>query len=204
MKLVHLCWLFFLLCFPLFNAFASIDLKNIMQRYAQSSGVKMDFKKNTHLKLLKKTKMSKGQIFIKKGSLFLTVEDALHTKILFDGKDIWYITSSEGEQRQAVRIALTKASKNKMLLSFLFHPDWLFQKFRFVSSHFKGRAQVVVLEPINKNSDIHSFSVKVEKELILKAWLKRKNPEDEEEYTFSNIRFNQKISPQVFQIKNYQ
>lgn len=161
----------------------------------------MDFEKKTYLKLLKKTKVSKGEILMSKGSLALKMEDNLKTRIISDRNYLWYITSPPGEQEQTVKIDLGEmAGKNKVFLSLLFSPELLFQQFHFVSSRPKGRTWILDFKPVKTDSEIQSFSVKVDGRLILKAWIKWKNLGNEEEYTFSNIRFNQKISSENFQI----
>lgn len=161
----------------------------------------MNFEKKTYLKLLKKTKVSKGEILMSKGSIALKMEDNLKTSIVSDRNYLWYMTSPPGEQKQTVKIDLRKVTgKNKMFLSLLFSPELLFQQFRFFSSRPKGRTWILDFKPVENDSEIQSFSVKVDGRLILKAWIKWKNLGNEEEYTFSNIRFNQKMAPENFQI----
>ncbi|MCY4322042.1 MAG: outer membrane lipoprotein carrier protein LolA [Bdellovibrionaceae bacterium] len=177
-----------------------LDFKNLIQGYAKNSGVRMDFEKKTYLKLLHKTKTSKGEIFLSKGSILLKIEDPLKTKIIFDGKHLWYITSPAGEKKQVLEWDIQTSLKNKSLLSFLFHPHLLFQNFRVVHSRPKGRTWIFQFEPIHNNSEIQSFSVKVDGKRILTAWIKWKNLGNEEKYTFSNIQFNQKIPLKYFQV----
>ena len=180
---------------------SSPDFKKIVHKYTQNKGVRMNFEKQIYLKLLQKTKKSKGEILMSKGSFVLKVADLLNTRILFDGNHLWYIVSPSGAKEQIEQINLNTAEQNKHLLSFLFSSDMFFQKFRFVSSRSKGRTWVLDFEPV-KSSDIKSFSVKVDGGLILKIWLEWKNSENTEEYTFSNIRFNQNISTRQFQMTN--
>ena len=189
----------FLFSSPL-PAFSSVGVKKIMERYTKNSGVKMKFKKNTYLNLLKKTKTSSGKIFLSNGSVFLKVEDVLNTRILFDGTRLWYITSPEGEGKQIIPVKLNKAQGNKPLLSALFHYDLFFRSFSFIGSRLKGRTQIWNFKPKRDDSDIHSFSVKVEGNLVLKIWLQWKNTGNKEEYTFFNIRFNQNIPPKYFKV----
>ena len=191
----------FILVYPVCEAASSVNFKQIIQRYVQNSGVKMNFKKSTYLKLLKKTKVSKGEILMSRGSIALKVEDNLKTRIISDRNYLWYITSPSGEQKQTVKIDLKNiAGKNKAFLSLLFSPELLFQEFHFVSSRPKGRTWILDFKPVKNDSEIQSFSVKVDGRLILKAWLKWKNLGNEEEYTFFNIRFNQKITSENFRI----
>ena len=201
MRSFWLFWICFLVFLPLFGGSSSVDFKKIIQKYVQSTGVKMNFEKKTFLKLLNKIKISKGEILISKGSIVLKVEDYLKTRILSDRNHLWYITSPPRERKQIVKINLKNvADKDKAFLSFLFYPELFFQVFQFVSSRPKGRTWILDFKPVNDDSDIQSFSVKVDGKLILKAWLKWKSLGNEEEYTFSNIRFNQKILPENFQI----
>ena len=181
-------------------AFSTADFRQIVRNYAQNSGVKMNFQKETYLKLLQKTKTSTGHIMLSKGSMLLNFSDALKTRILFDRNYLWYMTAAEGEKRKIIKIDLKTSSKGKTLLSFLFYPDLLFKEFRFVSSRTKGRTWILNFEPADSGSEIESFSIKVDGKLILKTWFKWKNPANEEIYTFSNIRFNQTISKKNFQI----
>ena len=198
---MHYFLIFFLLICPLCHASSAEDLKKIIQKYIQNSGVKMNFKKNTHLKILKKIKKSQGQIFMSKGSIALKVKDSLNTRIVSDKKYLWYITAPHGKKKQTVKIDLKNvAGGEKVFLSFLFSSKLLFQKFRFISSRPKGRTWILDFKPIEDSSEIHSFSVKIDGNLILKAWLKWKNLGNEEEYTFSDIRFNQKVLADHFQI----
>lgn len=177
------------------------DLKKIVHKYMQNKGVRMNFKKTTYLKLLKKTKKSAGEVLMSKGSFVLKVADSLNTQILFDGNHLWYIISPPDAKKQIEQINLNTAEQNKHLLSILFSSDLFFQNFRFISSRSKGRTWILDFEPV-KSSDIKSFSVKVDGGLILKVWLEWKVSENKEEYTFSNIRFNQNISPARFQMAN--
>lgn len=187
MKLIYL--------FILLPCFAFANLQNIIQKYKQSSGVIMDFKKNTYLDLLKKTKNSAGKIFIRKSFFLLKVEDTLKTKFLFDGKDLLYITKYT---KKPLKIILNKTTNNQIILSILFQSDLLLKQFKIVSSRVKGRAKIVLLKPLDINSDIDFFSVKTEKNKILKVWFNWKNPKNTEEYSFSNIQFNKNILPDVF------
>ena len=179
---------------------SSFDFKILVQRYAENSGVKMHFKKRTYLKLLDKTKISFGEIFLSKGAFNLKVKDALKTQFVFDGKHLWYITSPREEQKQIVKLDTKTSHKSKLLFSFLFRPDLLFQNFRFISSRQKGRTWILSFEPVNIKSEIQSFSVKVDGKRILQVWIKWKNLGNEEEYTFSNIQFNQNIPSRFFHI----
>ena len=179
---------------------SSSDFKILVQRYAENSGVKMHFKKRTYLKLLGKTKISFGEIFLSKGAFNLKVKDALKTQFVFDGKHLWYITSPREEQKQIVKLDTKTSHKNKLLFSFLFRPDLLFQNFHFISSRQKGRTWILSFEPINIKSEIQSFSVKVDGKRILQVWIKWKNLGNEEEYIFSNIQFNQNIPSRFFHI----
>lgn len=191
MKLIYLFFLF-----P-FCAFS--NLQTIVQKYAKSSGVIMEFKKNTYLDLLQKTKNSKGKIFIQKNLFLLQMEDILKTKIFCDGKTLSYTTA---HSKKAITVTLNKEIKNKTILFILFQPQKLFQQFKIKRVYFKGRAKVEVLKPLDINSDIDFFSVKTEREKVLKINLQWKNPKNKEEYTFFNIQFNKKILPEVFNIKN--
>ncbi len=161
----------------------------------------MNFEKKVYLKLLKKTKFSSGEFFLSKGRIVLKVKDALNTRILFDKNQLWYITSPPKEKEQIVRRDIKNSDQNKLLLSFLFRPDFLFQEFRFVSARSKGRTWILDFEPVRKGSEIKSFSVKVDGKLILKIGIKWDSLGNEEEYTFSDIRFNQNIPARYFQVK---
>lgn len=163
----------------------------------------MHFKKKTYLKLLKKTKKSTGEILISKGAFVLQVKDHLNTQILFDRKNLWHIVSPVGEKKQISQIHLKQAEQNRQMLSILFLPETLFQTFRFVSSRVKGRTWILNFRPIDKHSEVKNLSIKVDGNLILKALLKWKNSGNEEEYVFSNIRFNQSFSNQLFQISSF-
>ena len=189
-----------LFLFPLWVATSSFDFKKVIYKYTQNSGVRMKFEKNTYLKLLKKTRKSQGEIFLSGNSMLLKVEDALNTQILFDRNNLWYITEPKGGKRQVLKMDFRKKENSNTMLSFLFDPHSFFKEFQFISSQSKGRALILKFEPVDKNSQTQSLSVKVEGTLILQAWLKWKNLGNIEEYTFSNIRFNQKFSPNLFKI----
>lgn len=189
---------FFLL--PLYGTASSVDFKKIVHKYTQNSGVRMKFEKKTYLKLLKKIKKSKGEILLSGTSMLLKVEDTLNTQILFDRNNLWYITEPVGRKRQVLKMDLSKKGKNNTMLSFLFNPESFFKEFQFISSQPKGRAVILEFEPIDKNSETQSLSVKIERTLILQAWLKWKNLGNIEEYTFSDIRFNQNFSPDLFKV----
>ena len=189
-------FLFSISAFP----FSLKDFEKILQKYSQNSGVKMSFKKETNLELLKKKKVSEGEIFLSKGRVLLKIKDHLNTQILFDGNHLWYIRLPIEEKKQIVKVNLKTKGKNNMLISFLFKSDLFFQNFRFISSRFKGRSRILSFEPKNPDSEIQFFSVKVEGKLILAAWLRWKNLGNEEKYRFFNIRFNQNIPISYFQI----
>ena len=189
-----------LFLFPLCGVTSSFDFKKVIHKYTQNSGVWMKFEKKTYLKLLKKTKKSKGEIFLSGNSMLLKVEDALNTQILFDRNHLWYITEPKGSKKQVLKMNFTEKGNNNTMLSFLFNPNSFFKEFQFISSQPKGRAMVLEFEPIDKNSKTQSLSLKVEGTLILQAWLKWKNLGNIEEYTFSDIRFNQNFSPDLFKV----
>ncbi|MDE0119420.1 MAG: outer membrane lipoprotein carrier protein LolA [Bdellovibrionales bacterium] len=176
------------------------DFKSLIQGYVKNSGVKMRFEKKTYLKLLHKTKTTEGEVFLSKGSVLLKMADPLKTKIIFNGKRLWYITSPLGEKRQILEWDAQTSPKSRGLLSFLFRPDLLFQNFRLVLSRPKGRTWILSFEPVHNHSEVQSFSVKVDGTRILTAWIKWKNLGNEEKYTFSNIQFNQNIPLEYFQV----
>ena len=195
-------WIVVLLfLFPLCGSAASLDFQKVIRKYTQNSGVKMKFEKRTHLKLLKKTKKSTGEIFLSGNSMLLKVKDALNTQILFNKNNLWYITQPKGRKKQVLKVDLHKEGKSNTMLSFLFNPDSFFKEFQFVSSQPKGRALILEFKPVKKGSKTQSLSVKVEGALILQAWLEWKNLGDIEEYIFSDIRFNQRLSPNLFQVR---
>ena len=178
-------------------AFSSADFKKVLQKYAGNSGVRMNFTKITRVSLLNKIKKSKGEIVLSRGAFVLRLSDQFRTRILFDKKDLWYITAPPGEKPQKERIS----TGFKTPLSVLFQPEKLFAQFQFVSSRPKGRTWVLDFVPAEGGpADIRSFSVKVDKDRILTVWIKWKNPDNEEEYRFSHIRFHQEITPSVFAI----
>ena len=191
-------FLLFIVFFYSSICFSSPDFKKILKRYSQNSGVKMLFKKKTILKLLNKQKISHGKIFLSSGQILLAVKDHFNTRILFDGNDLWYIRSPKNQE--IVKIKLEETKEEKKPISFLFNPDLFFQKFRFISSRFKGRSQILNFEPIDAHSEIQRFSAKVEGKLILMIWLKWKDLGNEEEYSFSHIQFNQDIPAHYFQV----
>lgn len=160
----------------------------------------MSFEKETHLKLLKKKKVSKGHIYLSKNQILLKIQDHLKTRILFDGSHLWYVQTPPKKKPEIIKVDLTVNSKSNAFISFLFKSDFFFQHFRFNSSQVKGRSRILHFEPLLEDSDMESFSVKVEGKLILMAWLKWRNLGNEEKYTFSNIQFNQKFPAHLFQI----
>ncbi len=159
----------------------------------------MHFDKETSLKLLKKTKLSKGFIFLSGARLSLEVKDSLNTRILFDGKSLWYIVMPPGGKKQVMKINEKEHGWNKALLSLLFRPDVFFQKFRFVSSRPKGRTWLLDFEP-KEGSEIKTFSLKVDGKRLLKLWILWRLTGNKEVYTFSNIRFNQQIPARRFKL----
>ena len=161
----------------------------------------MSFEKETALALLKKVRLSRGRVFLSGRRIALEIEDSLNTRIVFDGKSLWYIVSPPGEKKQMVRMKEGADSQNRALLSILFRPDVFFQQFRFLSSRPKGRTWILDFAPANSESEIKSFSVKTDGKRILKLWTLWSSTGNKETYTFSNIRFHQSISPRRFQVK---
>ncbi len=166
--------------------------KGLLQQYQNSSGVQMVFNKQAYFPLLKKRKTSQGEIFLSGKKIFLKLKDHLKTQILFDGQKWWHIVSPPGEQKQVSPIS---PDQN---ISLLFHPRAFFQSFRFVSQATKGRTHILHFAPQSKQSSLQSLSVQVEQDRILKVWLKWHGSGNEEIFSFSNIRFNQKLSPALF------
>ena len=179
------------------GAFSLKNFKNIIQRYKLSSGVTMNFDKETTLALLKKTKLSKGFVFLSGAKVALEVKDSLNTRILFDGKSLWYTAFPPGGKKQVMKISDKEKGWNKALLSLLFRPEVFFQEFRFVSSRPKGRTWLLDFEP-KTSAEIKTFSLKVDGTRLLKLWILWRSTGNKEVYTFSNIRFNQKISARRF------
>ena len=135
--------------------------KEIVQKYAQNSGVKMNFNKKTSLTLLGKTKKIYRELFFyPKGTFILKGKDTLKTKLVFDGKELWHTTHPPGEKKQNYKSRSQIYPKKS--LSFLFQPDLFFQKFKFISSHQKGRTWILNFQPLDPEWEIKSFWVKIE------------------------------------------
>ena len=174
------------------GSFASEHFKKLLQKYQESLGVRMAFKKRAYFPLLKKSQSSTGEIFLSKKKILLTLKDHLNTQVLFDGKRWWHIVTPHGE---AKRVSAIKPDQN---ISLLFQPDMLFQNFYFVSQEAKGRTQILNFGPKSQASPLQSLAVQVEQNRILKVWLKWQGSNNEEVFSFFNIRFNQKLSPAFF------
>ena len=186
--------LFFLIAF-MFTVRGDLDLasfKRLLQKYQNSSGVTMVFNKQAYFPLLKKSKTSQGEFFLSGQKISLNLKDHLKTQILFDGQKWWHIMSPPGEQKKVSPIS---PDQN---ISLLFHPKAFFRGFRFVSQETKGRTQILHFAPKNKQAPLRSLSVQVEQDRILKVWLKWQGSGNEEVFSFSNIRFNQKLSSALF------
>ena len=172
--------------------------QEIIQKYKNSSGVIMNFQKKTHLKILQKTRKSSGKIFLSQGLMKLEIKDSMNTEIIFDKTHLWYKTSTPDGKIKTVKIDFKNKVKNKAIVSFLFNPDLFFQVFRFVSSRSKGRATIFEFLPIQKTENISRFSIKIEGDRILLVQVEWKDLNTLEEYTFSDIRMNQKIPAKAF------
>ena len=174
--------------------------QKIIQKYKNSSGVTMNFKKNTHLKFLKKNRYSTGKIFLSQGLMKLDIEDSMNTRLIFDKNNLWYQTSTPEGKIKTAKIDLKKEIQNKAIISLLFNPDLFFQVFRFVSSRSKGRTTILEFLPIQKQQNISRLSIKIESDRILQLELEWEDLGTVEEYTFSDIRMNQKIPEKTFKV----
>ena len=204
MKLIIFCSLI-LISFKTFSKSDPVlnkapSLKKVIHKYVSNKGVRMNFQRTLELKLLKKTKKTRGKITLSKSSISLQLEDTLKTRIVFSGDNLWYITSPAGQKKKIVKINLKEKDQDKNFLSLLFNSESLFQKFRFISSRQKGRTWILNFEASQPSVEISSFSVKIDGKLLLKAWLRWREFGDKEEYTFSNIQFNQEIPSNFFHI----
>ena len=197
---------FLILFFSVFISFFSSgfsleEFTSIVQEYHNNSGIKMNFQKKVHLKLLKKNKTSKGTITLSKGRFILKIEDKRKSTIIFNGKNLLYITDPpDEEKRQVLQMDPKTGDPSSVFLSFLFTPKNFVKKVKLVSSLPKGRTWILKFEILNPESQIDFFSVKTDGVLILQAMIKRKNKLSTQEYIFSNIRRNQNIPPSAFQI----
>lgn len=174
-------------------------MADIIQYYSNGMGIIMRFKKTTELKLLTKTRVSTGQIFLSKTAMALKLEDKLNTRIVLNNHTIWYITCL-GNKPQVTQWNF-KGDKSAVLILSLFQKNRFSEVFRFVSSYPKGRTYIRQFKPVGKAEDIQSLSVKTEGYMILTASIEWKNG-NSEQYQFSDIRRNQNISDKHFQIKD--
>ena len=177
---------------PISEELAPAHFRELLQKYQKSVGVKMAFNKKAYFPLLKKSKTSRGEIFLSGKKILLKLKDHLNTRILFDGQKWWHIITPPGETK---RVSPIQPDQN---ISVLFHPTAFFQNFRFVSQKIKGRAQILNFMPKSKSSPLQSLSVKVEQNRILKVEIKWQDSGNEEVFLFSNIRFNQIIPSSLF------
>ena len=174
--------------------------QKIIHKYKISSGVTMNFEKKTYLKFLKKNRYSKGKIFLSQGLMKLQIQDTLNTQIIFDKTHLWYQTVTPERKTKTTKINLKTEAKNKAIISFLFNPDLFFQVFYFVSARSKGRTTIFEFLPIQKTDNISRLSVKIESDRVLLVQVEWRDLNTLEEYTFSDIRMNQKIPAKTFKL----
>ena len=189
---------FFLLGY-LFSALADppSDFSKVIDSYRSNSGIIMNFKKKTWIALLKKHRLSKGRVFLSKTRVFMEADHS--AQVIYSGKDFWYIMDS-GQEKKAVKINLNQRVQSAGLVSFLFSPNKFFKIFQFVSAEVKGRTKIFHFKPIDSKDRMSGLLVKVEDDQILQVTLNWKDKGGKEEYTFFNIRRNQKIPDRQFQI----
>ncbi len=194
-----------IMCFWSAGAKETVDtsktprMTDIIQYYSDGMGIIMRFKKTTRLKLLTKTRISTGQIFLSKKAMALKLEDKLNTRMVLNNHTIWYIMCLSGKPQ--VTQWSFKDDKSAVLILALFQKNRFSEVFRFVSSHPKGRTYIRQFKPIGNAEDIQSLSVKTEGYMILTASIEWKNG-NSEQYQFSDIRRNQNISDKHFQIND--
>ena len=149
-------------------------MTDIIQHYSDGMDIIMSFKKTTKLKLLIKTRVSTGQIFLSKKAMALKLEDKLNTRLVLNDRTIWYITCLDNKPQ--VTQWNFKYDRSAVLILSLFQKNRFSEVFRFISSYSKGRTYIRQFKPIGKVEDIRSLSVKTEGYMILTAsieWKKR-------------------------------
>ena len=169
-----------------------VQFKQLLQKYQKSSGVTMAFKKHAYFPLLKKNKTSQGALFLSKEKMLLKLRDHLKTQILFDGQKWWLMLTPPGEKQEV------KAIQPDHNITLLFQAQAFFRHFRFISQKTKGRTQILNFQSQSPEAPLGSLSVQVENERMLKVWLTWRGSGNQEVFTFSNIQFNQKLSPTLF------
>ena len=174
------------------KGFALAGFKSLLQKYQNNRGVKMAFHKQAYFPLLKKRTSSQGEFFLSQNKVRLDLQDPHNTQILFDGRKWWHIIAPAGEPKQ---VSAIQPDSN---IAVLFQPEVFFKNFRFVLKKTKGRAQILHFKPQGKKAQLEALSVKIERDRILKVWLKWKGSGNEEVFSFSNIRFNQVLPKSLF------
>ena len=177
------------------------DFERLIKIYGKRES-QMDFKKLSFMGLLNKTKKSKGKIFLSKGKIAINLEEEMKTKIIFDGKNLWYLTRTSLGEKRREKLDFKKTHA-QALISVLFNSPQFFKTFKFVSSKPKGRRFEFLFVPKQKSHDIEFLKIKVEKERILQAIIRWKSLKNREEYTFSNIQRKKAISSEHFNIENF-
>ena len=98
-------------------------LEGILQNYEENIGVTMNLRKMTYLKLLKKTRVSDGRIFLSRGLMALQMNDPMNTKIVFNKAEnvIWYITNFKDQTQNVVKADLSDKKDLDGFFAFFFY-----------------------------------------------------------------------------------
>lgn len=174
-------------------------MQAVLKQYENKPTVTMNFEKKSFLKLLKKKYTSSGRVFLSSHQMVVLM-DGENTKVVIDKKKniLWYVKNPSS---QVHRQSFKTGNGDLNILPLVFSPQAFLKTFRLVSTRSKGRSAIWEFAPKNPGtSRIKTLFLKMENKLILKVRIQWKELGNEEEYEFSDIRFNQKVDSKYFQI----
>ncbi len=173
-------------------------MQAVLKQYETKPTVTMNFKKKSFLKLLKKRYTSSGKVFLSSHHMVVLMEGE-NTKVVIDKKKdiLWYVKSPS----QVYQKNLKTGDGDLSVLPLVFSPRAFLKAFRFVSIRSKGRSAIWEFVPRNHGSQrIKALFLKMENKLVLTVRVQWKELGNEEEYEFSDIRFNQTVDNKYFRI----
>ena len=178
-------------------------LSEASESFGPGAHVKMHVKKTMNLALLKKNKVSEGELLLDSGKMRLELDGQEKTLVVVTGSNAWVVSYPPAEfkdaPRQVIKANLKSKSKQKLGLAALLTGSGLTQIFKIVSARTAEQSVIYNLAPRKESSDFKRVEIQIDPgtKLITKMsyWDDLDNQSD---YEFTSVKQNMKFSGDKF------
>ena len=165
-------------------------VQNILQNYQSKQTITMNFHKTFTHSLLNKQTQSFGKFYLSGNLWRLEVLSPQKSYIISNTQGVLVFSADKSLLRKTKKSSLD-------ILALLFNKKKFNQTFQYKEKKKKGRTWIYIFLS-SALSRIDSIALQVEKDRILSLRITRPSSLGEEFYRFSEIRFNDPLSPDLF------